>query len=74
MGNLETTVNKLKIKKNGTVWNNYYSDEYHTKTYLKEKKEIVKTYLEKLKPKRVLDLGANDGEFSKLAAESSKLF
>jgi len=48
MGNLETTITKLRIKKNKTAWSNYYFDEYHTKTYLKEKKEIVKTYIEKI--------------------------
>ncbi|MEE9449269.1 MAG: hypothetical protein V3V72_04390 [Ignavibacteriaceae bacterium] len=73
IGNLETTVNKLKIKKNKTAWSNYYFYEYHTKTYLEEKKEIVKTYIDKIKPKRVLDVGANDGEFSKIAAASSKV-
>jgi len=72
-GNLETTINKLKMKKNKTAWSDYYSNEYHTGTYLKEKKKIVKTFLEKVKPNRVLDLGANDGEFSKLTAASSKV-
>lgn len=72
-GNLETTINKLRLKKNKTKWSNYYSDAYHTKTYLKEKKEIVKSYIEKVKPNRVLDLGANDGEFSKIASASSKV-
>jgi ribosomal protein L11 methylase PrmA len=72
-GNLETTINKLRLKKNKTKWSNYYSDAYHTKTYLKEKKEIVKSYIEKVKPNRVVDLGANDGEFSKIAAASSKV-
>jgi ribosomal protein L11 methylase PrmA len=72
-GNLETTISKLKIKKSRTAWSDYYSEEYPTKTYLKEKKKILETYLEKVKPNRVLDLGANDGEFSKLAAESSKV-
>ena len=73
VGNLETTVNKLKIKKNGTVWSNYYFDEYHSKTYLLEKKEIVKSYIEKVQPNRVLDLAANEGEFSKIAVASSKI-
>jgi len=72
-GNLETTINKLKIKKGKTAWSDYYSDEYHTETYLKEKKEIVKIYIEKVNPNRVLDLGANDGEFSKIAAALSKV-
>ena len=71
--NLETTINKLRLKKNKTKWSNYYSNAYHTKTYLKEKKEIVKSYIEKVKPNRVVDLGANDGEFSKIAAASSKV-
>lgn len=68
IGNLETTVNKLRIKKNETPWNDYYFDRYHSKIYFEEKKGIVKTYIEKIKPKRVWDLGANEGEFSKIAA------
>jgi predicted nicotinamide N-methyase len=71
-GNLESTISKLKIKKDKTVWSDYYSDDCHTNTYLDEKKEIVKAYIDKIKPKRVLDLGANDGEFSKIAAATSK--
>jgi len=73
VGNLETTINKLRLKKNKTKWSNYYSDAHHSTTYLKDKKEIVKSYIDKVKPNRVIDLGANDGEFSKLAAESSRI-
>ncbi len=68
IGNLETTVNKLRIKKDKTHWSNYYFDRYHSKIYFDEKKEIVKTYIEKVKTKRVCDFGANDGEFSKIAS------
>jgi hypothetical protein len=71
--NLESTISKLKIKTNITEWSNYYSNKYHPETYLKEKTAIVKSYIEKARPKVILDLGANKGEFSKIAAESSDL-
>lgn len=68
IGNLETTISKLRIKKDKTPWSDYYLDRYHSKIYFDEKKEIVKTYIEKVNPKRVCDFGANDGEFSKIAS------
>ena len=78
IGNLETTIIKLRIckctalrKKDKTNWSNYYVDQHHSKNYIEKKKEIVKTYIEKVKPKRVWDLGANDGEFSKIASALS---
>ena len=36
-----------------------------------ETREIVKTYIEKIKPGIVFDFGANNGEFSKIAVASS---
>jgi len=71
IGNLETTIIKLRIKKDKTNWSNYYLDQHHSKNYFEEKKALVKTYIEKVKPKSVWDLGANDGEFSKIASDLS---
>lgn len=66
--NLETIIRKLRIKKSKTNWSNYYLDQHHSKIYLDDKKEIVKNYIKKVNPKKVLDAGANDGEFSKIAS------
>ncbi|MDO8549847.1 MAG: SAM-dependent methyltransferase [Ignavibacteria bacterium] len=69
IGNLETTIDKLRIKRNKTNWSDYY--QLHNQTYFNEKKEIVKNYIKSVNPKRVLDAGANDGEFSKMASANS---
>jgi 2-polyprenyl-3-methyl-5-hydroxy-6-metoxy-1,4-benzoquinol methylase len=66
--NLERIIDKLKLKSEKTNWSVYYPGRHHSKTYFDKKKEIVKDYLEKVNPKRILDAGANDGEFSKLAS------
>ena len=68
---LEKIISGLRIKSSKTNWSDYYSTQHHSKTYLTEKKEVVKSYLHKVNPKRVWDVGANDGEFSKIAAAGS---
>lgn len=70
--NLELTIEKLKANKNRTEWSEYYS-ETHSKSYYKIKKEIVESYIEKAAPGIIRDLGANEGEFSKLAAADHKI-
>ena len=48
------------------------STETPIKKGLKSKEEIVKKWLEQLQPVSVLDLGANTGKFSFLAAPFTK--
>lgn len=69
--NLESTVNRLRLKKDKTHWSNYYFDQHHSELYFVKKKEIVKNYIENVNPKSVWDLGANDGEFCKIASSVS---
>jgi len=69
--NLEKIIQSLIIKRKKTNWSDYYSNQFHSKSYLDNKKEIVRNYLENVKVKRVWDIGANDGEFSKIAAANS---
>jgi hypothetical protein len=68
---LEKTVQSLSIKKSNTEWTDYYLNEKRSDSYLTEKREIVRNYIEKIKPDLVFDFGANNGEFSKIAAASS---
>jgi len=50
-------------------WQGYYKNDIESPIYLNEKEEIIKKWLKELKPKTVIDLGANTGRFSFLAAK-----
>ena len=65
--NLTSTVTALKYVPEGTEWGEYYNKDVE-KSYFENKVEIVSQFLRKIKPTNVLDLGANDGAFSRLAA------
>jgi SAM-dependent methyltransferase len=53
-------------------WSEYYEQDIASEKYLVHKEEIVKNWLEQLQPLSVLDLGANTGKFSFLAAPYTK--
>jgi len=53
-------------------WSEYYEQDIASEKYLVHKEEIVKKWLEQLQPVSVLDLGANTGKFSFLAASFTK--
>ena len=66
---LDKTVRKLKCGLSGTEWGEYYKSTNYSDSALKDKKDIVKDFLEIAKPSQVWDLGANTGVFSRLASE-----
>jgi hypothetical protein len=51
-----------------TTWSNYYEDTILSKEYLQAKDAIIRGYCNQTTARTVLDLGANDGYFSKLFA------
>lgn len=51
-----------------TTWNNYYDDTILSQDYLREKEKLFRQYCEGLGAQQALDLGANDGYFSKILA------
>jgi ribosomal protein L11 methylase PrmA len=67
--NLRTLVSRLTWKPRGTEWGDYYTDTNYNPESLKAKEDIVTEWLEKIRPKRVADLGANTGRFSRLASD-----
>jgi hypothetical protein len=72
MDSLEGTIRKLAWKPSGTEWGNYYtasSGHYSTQAF-EHKKQLVSQLLVRLQPATAWDLGANTGEFSRLAATS----
>ena len=67
---LESTVRKLIWKPSGTEWGDYYeasASHYSTEAF-EHKKQVVANFLEQIAPTSVWDLGANTGEFSRLAS------
>lgn len=67
--NLENTIRKLDWKPQGTEWGDYYTATNYTTEGFEQKRELVRTFLARIQPRTVWDLGANTAEFSQLAAE-----
>jgi ribosomal protein L11 methylase PrmA len=65
---LEGAVKKLTWKPAGTEWGNYYEITNYTDIAFSHKKEIISGWLKDVAPASVWDLGANNGEFSRLAS------
>jgi hypothetical protein len=69
--NLHSCITNLKLPEQATTWNNYYSETILSEAYFSEKKKLVGSLLENLDYKSVLDLGANEGEFSLLCSKEA---
>ena len=68
--NLKSFITNLKPKKESTVWGEYSRDNTYNDEEKKNKYEFISSYFNKTKFNRVLDLGCNNGEYSKLAIQS----
>ena len=70
MDSLEGTARKLKWKAAGTEWGDYYtaSAGHYSSAAFEHKRQLVEQFLQRIQPQRVWDLGANTGEFSRLAS------
>ena len=55
-----------------SLWSNYYDETILGGGYLHEKEIIFKAFLEGIDFGSVLDIGANNGYFSKILAEAGK--
>ncbi len=65
-------VNKIDIKLEKTVWDDYYSHTILGNNYLEEKQKVVREMLSQISFNKVVDYGANDGQFSMLCADMDK--
>ncbi|MBK8088641.1 MAG: SAM-dependent methyltransferase [Chitinophagaceae bacterium] len=61
----------LSVPETTTTWNNYYEETILSVNYLSEKKKLVSSLLEKMTYNTVIDLGANEGEFSLLCKKEA---
>jgi hypothetical protein len=66
---LQSTVRKLEWKAGGTEWGNYYEITNYSDTAFEYKKDVISGWVERVKPALVWDLGANNGEFSRIASQ-----
>lgn len=69
LDSLRNTVKGLSVRTTGTEWAEYYDATNYSEKAFEEKKAIVSHFIEKVKPESVWDLGANNGEFSRLASD-----
>lgn len=67
LDNLDSTVRGLKWAPAGSEWGEYYDATNYTREAFELKKSLVSACVERVKPVQVWDLGANNGEFSRLA-------
>ena len=68
LDSLEKAVQKLNWKPAGTEWGDYYANTNYSDSAFEHKKEIISAWLTEIKPASVWDLGANNGQFSRLAS------
>jgi len=72
INHLESTIKGLKWKPKGG-WSKYPEVSSYSEDSFNHKKELVASYLDEIKPKKIWDLGANLGEFSLLAPKGSQV-
>ena len=70
--NLTDTIKSIKWEPKGTEWADYY-DKSTEKNYLDKKKMIISEWLDSRRVESILDIGANDGEFSLLASSKTDM-
>lgn len=68
--NLVNFIQSLKPKKEASVWGEYSRDNTYNEEERKNKYDFISNYFNKIKSNKVLDLGCNNGEYSKLALNS----
>jgi ribosomal protein L11 methylase PrmA len=66
---LRNTVKGLSVKTDGTEWAQYYQDTNYSENAFTGKKSVVAQLIDQVQPETVWDMGANTGEFSRLASE-----
>ncbi|HEY8750024.1 MAG TPA: class I SAM-dependent methyltransferase [Tepidisphaeraceae bacterium] len=69
LDSLESGIKSLNWKPGGTEWSDYYQDTNYTDAAMEHKRKLVGEYIDATSPKSVWDLGANTGEFSRLASD-----
>ena len=67
---LRSTIRGLHWRHGATDWSDYYAGDSYQQEAFRHKLDLVAEYLDLIKPSCVWDLGANTGEFSRLASSA----
>ncbi|MBL7737698.1 MAG: hypothetical protein JNK14_00640 [Chitinophagaceae bacterium] len=68
-GSLESLISKLKTPAQKSTWSGYYEEAAQRNDYLEQKRKIVAEWVQEMAGiHTVADLGANEGEFSRILA------
>ncbi len=68
LNGLSEYVASLRPPPQNTPWKHYYGNTNYTEAGFEAKKRAVEEFCRRTKPRRLVDLGANTGEFSAVAA------
>ncbi len=68
--NLEKAITKLEWGAQRSTWSEYSDRAHYDEGDLRAKERFVSSAVATVAPRRVLDLGANDGHFSRLALQA----
>jgi ribosomal protein L11 methylase PrmA len=66
---LVATVRSLSLRPDRSTWSDYYETSDYTEKAMESKRAIVREALATAMPATVWDIGANTGEFSRIASE-----
>jgi len=66
---LQGMISKLTWRPEGTAWGDYYTFHNYSDAAMQAKRDTVRSMLEDSRPASVWDLGANTGEFSRIASD-----
>jgi hypothetical protein len=61
---------KFSLKNQATEWGDYYTFTNYNDLSFNHKKEIIAGFLDEIRPGSLWDLGANTGEFTRIAARN----
>jgi SAM-dependent methyltransferase len=70
LDSLRGAIERLSWNPDRTVWAGYYANTNYTDAAMEQKQRFVAAVLDAVRPARVVDLGANTGEFSAIAARA----
>jgi ribosomal protein L11 methylase PrmA len=70
LNQLRSWISKIEFKKDKSIWENYSKEHTYRDNEFDKKKEIVGNFINKVKPKKLIDLGCNTGDFSILSLDS----
>jgi hypothetical protein len=70
LDSLRATIEGLSWDPGKTQWADYYAKTNYSVEAMEQKRRFVSSVVDAARPARVVDLGANDGEFSAIAARA----